>query len=157
MLEPEDMGSKSKFWYRGPEHETDWLFKYPQANTGQHWAEKIAAEIAGSLAIPHAKVELATFQDERGSVTESFALDDWKLFHGNQVLAGTVYGYNPKRKFHQSSHTLTNIWQAMDHVFMEPEAARRAKLAIVEYTVLDALRQYGSPPRELGPASEACW
>ena len=44
---PEDMGSKQKFWYRrADEQEPAWLFKYPQANTGQHWAEKIAAEIA---------------------------------------------------------------------------------------------------------------
>ena len=73
VLEPEEMGSKTKFWYRKPEDAVDWLFKYPQDNTGQHWAEKIAAEVASRLGIIHAKVELAEFQGKQGSVTESFA------------------------------------------------------------------------------------
>lgn len=53
---PEDMGTKRKFWYRRAEgHGPAWLFKYPQPNTGQHWAEKIAAEIARALDIRHAR------------------------------------------------------------------------------------------------------
>ena len=45
---PEQMGSKDKFWYRDPDdpNECDWLFKYPTEHTGQHWAEKVAYEIA---------------------------------------------------------------------------------------------------------------
>jgi|WetSurMetagenome_2_1015567.scaffolds.fasta_scaffold534465_2 hypothetical protein len=35
ILEPEEMGSKDKFWFRDTEG-TDWLYKYPQSNTGQH-------------------------------------------------------------------------------------------------------------------------
>lgn len=62
VLEQEAMGSKEKFWSRESNDAPEWLFKYPQANTGQHWAEKIAAEVAEALCIPHAKVELATFQ-----------------------------------------------------------------------------------------------
>jgi len=61
VLESEAMGSKDKFWYRdgdGP----DWLFKFPQPNTGQHWSEKIAAAVADGLNILHAQVELAVFQ-----------------------------------------------------------------------------------------------
>ena len=71
----EEMGSKEKFWYRNPDPDpdTDWLFKFPQCNTGQHWAEKIAAEVADQLGTLHAKVELAEFQGNRGPVTESFA------------------------------------------------------------------------------------
>ena len=69
----EEMGSKEKFWYRNPEIEIDQLFKFPQVNTGQHWAEKIAAEIAAHLGILHAKVELADFRGTPGSVAESFA------------------------------------------------------------------------------------
>ena len=139
VLEPEAMGSKDKFWYRQPDEHVAWLFKYPQPNTGQHWAEKIAAEVAKLLQILHAKVELATFQEKRGSVTESFARKGRSLYHGNQLLEGVVHGYDPTKKFHQSSHTLSNIWQVMERVFEEPETARRAKLRIAEYLVLDAL------------------
>ncbi len=141
VREPEVMGSKKKFWYRQPREDVDWLFKYPQPNTGQHWAEKISAKVAESLQILHAKVELAAFSGERGSVTESFVRVGQELVHGNQLLAGVVHDYDPApaKAFHQSSHTLANIWQVMDRVFEEPEAAKRAKLRIAEYLVLDAL------------------
>ena len=140
VLEPELMGSKDKFWYRRPgADEADWLFKHPQANTGQHWAEKIAAEVAASLGIFHAVVELAIFQDERGSVTESFARDGRELFHGTQALGGAVLGYDARATFRHSSHTLANIFLAIDRTFTTPEGARRAKLRMAEYVVLDAL------------------
>ena len=140
VLEPEAMGSKDKFWYRRPgTNEVDWLFKYPQANTGQHWAEKVAAEVAGSLGIFHAVVELAVLQNARGSVTESFARDGRELFHGNQALGGAVLGYDARATFRHSSHTLANIFLAIDRTFTTPEGARRAKLRMAEYVVLDAL------------------
>ena len=138
--EVEEMGSKTKFWYFDPmKPEGIWLFKFPRFNTGEHWAEKIAAEVAALLKIPHAKVELAIFSGEKGSVTQSFAHAGQELVHGNQMLEIAVHGYDLKRTFHQSSHTLANIWRVMDCVFVEPEAAGRAKLRLAEYVVLDAL------------------
>ena len=140
MLRPEAMGSKTKFWYRRPgEQKRDWLFKFPQPNTGQHWAEKIAAQVARVLGIRHARVELAVFGGNRGSVTESFARGGRDLWHGNQVLAGSVQGYDPDAKFRQSNHSLSNIWQALDGIFEDPGAARQAKITITDYIVLDAL------------------
>lgn len=135
----EEMGSKEKFWYRNPDTDTDWLFKFPQANTGQHWAEKIAAEVAAHLGTLHGKVELADFQGTLGSVTESFAGNGRELVHGNQLLERVVHGYDPERTFRQSAHTLSNIWRVMDRAFVNPESARRAKLRIAAYLVLDAL------------------
>lgn len=141
VLTPEAMGSKTKFWYQKPGAQRRyWLFKFPQPNTGQHWAEKIAAEVAGALGIRHARVELAVFnRSQRGSATESFARGWRHLWHGNQLLAGIVQGYDPEVRFRQSSHTLPNIWRALDVVFAEPAAVRRAKVQFAEYTVLDAL------------------
>ena len=112
------MGSKTKFWYRhSGEEEREWLFKIPREDTGEHWAEKIAAEVAALLDIRHATVELATFDGVRGSVTESFVPDEDELVHGNQMLEWFVHGYEAGRKYGQSSHTLKNIWQVMDGVF----------------------------------------
>lgn len=139
VLEPEALGSKEKFWYRAKEGEAEWLFKFPQPNTGQHWAEKIAAELAECLEIRHAKVELAVFQGRRGSATETFARQGRDLFHGNQILAGKVLGYDSARKFRQSDHTLANIFLALDHLFLKPEGAERAKTLFANYIVLDAL------------------
>jgi hypothetical protein len=139
VLEDEAMGSKQKFWFRRLDDGADWLFKYPQPNTDQHWAEKIAAEIAEELEILHAKVELALFDGVRGSATESFAREGRELYHGNQVLAGQVLGYDPAKKFRQSSHTMANIFAALNRVFRRPETATAAKIRIADYLVLDAL------------------
>ncbi|MXX12829.1 MAG: hypothetical protein F4Z86_05170 [Gemmatimonadetes bacterium] len=133
------MGTRKKFWYSKPNDETNWLFKHPRPNTGEHWAEKIAAEVAFVIGIRHANVELAQFQEERGSVTESFALGDGTLYHGNQMLEVTIEGYKLQRRFHQSSHTLANIWKVMDSVFVKSEDAQEEKLIVAEYLVLDAL------------------
>ena len=118
---------------------SNWLFKYPVKDKGQHWAEKIAAEIAKLLGIPRAKVELAEFSGKQGSATESFVRVGQELVHGNQLLEGVVYGYDPLKKYHQSGHTLSNIWQVLDTVFSESEAANSAKHRIAEYLILDAL------------------
>ena len=139
VIDREDMGTKTKFWYRDPDDNANWLFKYPRQNTGEHWAEKIAAEVASVLGIRHAKVELARFEGDRGSATESFARGGRALYHGNQMLERIVSGYEPRRRFRQSQHTLANIFEVMDRVFARSETAIRAKRTIASYTVLDAL------------------
>jgi hypothetical protein len=139
VLEQEAMGSKDKFWYRAKNGEPEWLFKFPQPNTGQHWAEKIAAEVAACMDILHGVVELAVFQSTRGSATESFARDGRELFHGNQILAGKVHGYDPAKEFHQCDHTLANIFLGLERTFTKPEGAHRAKVMLADYLVLDAV------------------
>jgi hypothetical protein len=139
VLEPEALGSKEKFWCRPKEGPPDWLFKFPQPNTGQHWAEKIAAEIAACLGILHARVELALFQNQQGSVTESFARGPRELYHGNQVLAGKVLTYDPARRFRHHDHTLVNIFLALERMFLSPDSAERVKTSFAGYLVLDAL------------------
>ena len=139
VLYPEGMGSKTKFWYKNPEEEQRWLFKYSQPGTGQHWAEKIAERAAHHLQILHAKVELAQFQGQYGSVTESFAHQGRELYHGNQMLEQLVQNYDPEKKFNQSDHTMENIFSAMDEIFLSSEATELAKACISGYLVLDAL------------------
>ena len=134
----EDLGSKTKFWYRFERRGRAWLFKYPNAGTGEHWAEKIAAELAAALGIEHARVELARFGGERGSATESFVGARGELYHGNQALAQALPDYDRDRKFGQSQHTLENIWRTFDAVF-DPQAALAAKRRFAGYVVLDAL------------------
>lgn len=133
----EEMGSKRKFWYR--EEGSDWLFKFPRPNTGEHWAEKIAAEVANLLEIPHAPVELARFGDDRGSTSESFTPKGYELVHGNQLLRWASSGYDPDKKFGQAQHTLASIFGVVDRLFTVAEAKTRRKRQIAEYLVLDAL------------------
>ena len=136
----EDMGSKEKFWYHeAGEGKRNCLFKYPRKRSGEHWAEKIAAEVAARLGILHARVELAEFQNVHGSVTESFARGGRVLIHGNELLAIMMSDYDPEMKFRQSAHTLDNILAALDHAFANREDATRTKRLLAEYLVLDAV------------------
>ena len=140
MLEPEAMGSKQKFWYRPPgEHQRRWLFKCPQDNTGQHWAEKIAAEISGIVGIRCATVDLARFDGRQGSASESFVHSGLELVHGNQVLSTLLPGYDPRKRFRQADHTLANIFTVVEMAFTEDAAKMDAKSRIAEYLVLDAV------------------
>lgn len=137
-IDPEAMGSKGKFWCLASERKGKWLFKYPRKNTGEHWAEKIAAEVAGRLEVPHCTVELATFDGIHGTVSQSF-VDERQgqvLVHGNQALDETVSEYDPKKRFRQSDHTLENIWLALER---SSDDAEESKRRFAEYVVLDAV------------------
>ena len=136
-LQPEAMGGKRKFWYREPDQDTDWLFKYPRENTGEHWAEKVAAEIAAQLGVLHGRVELARVAGTRGTATLSFT-NVRQLFHGNQLLLKRVADYDADMMFGQSDHTLSNIWRVME-AFRSKDAVHRAKCRFAGYLVLDAV------------------
>ena len=138
-LEHEEMGSKTKFWYRRPNGRFLWLFKYPHPDTGEHWAERAVAEVAQVLGIPHAVTKLAVCNGERGSISKSFVRTREQLFHGNQEMAGALDWYDPARRFRQSQHTLANIFHTLDTNFLELEGRQSARSRIAEYLVLDAL------------------
>lgn len=137
----EPMGSKDKFWFRGPGAH-DWLFKFPSANTGGHWAEKIAFEIAVKVQIPAAIVELAVHEDaegteRRGSICRRFPID-YELYHGNQILAGRDPNYARKKKYRHKQHTASRILNSMT-IFRNVEVAIRNRRRLASYLVLDAL------------------
>lgn len=138
IFEPEDTGAKPKFWFRIGDAGANWLFKHPRPNTGEHWAEKIAAEVAGSLGVDHAEVELATYDGSRGSVTKSFDKAGFTLFHGNQIMVESDMEYRVDARFGQSQHTLANIWQALETQFPE-NRVESAMRQFAEYLTLDAL------------------
>lgn len=137
-IEDEAMGGREKFWYEVPDNKHRWLFKYPRAGTGEHWAEKIAAEVAKSLGTLHAAVDLALFRGEPGSVTRSFARRGRELSHGNELLAW-YKPYDAHKRFGQSDHNLENIFGAFDAVLFPSAGVTTAKKQFAEYLVLDAL------------------
>ena len=102
----EQLGSKPKFWVLL--HEQRWLFKEARPNTGEDWAEKAAAEIARSLGIDAAIVELAEFGGKIGCISCNFINVEAgeALVHGNEIMAWKVSGYDKAKIFRQSDHTL---------------------------------------------------
>ena len=136
VFNPEEMGSKKKFWYFDIAG-SQWLFKYPQQNTGQHWAEKIAEQVAHILNIDHAKTELAICKGYRGSSALSFASRGVSLYHGNQLLEISIVDYDKSIRFHQSSHTLSNIWKVFDRIFVDEKTSFKIKIQFASYLLLE--------------------
>ena len=143
MIDPESMGSKQKFWYRDPANHSGsaWLFKYPRPNSGEHWAEKIAAEIAQVLDIPHARVELAVCRGYQGTIAESFVTPQQTLVHGNELLTLAVSDYNPDQRRRPSQHNIDNIFRILKHLCtgMGPGFSDKLKTQFANYLILDAL------------------
>ncbi|MDG4594665.1 MAG: HipA domain-containing protein [Candidatus Contendobacter sp.] len=139
LLADEALGSKPKFWFRRDGQR--WLFKEARENTGEDWAEKVAAEIAHRLAISAADVELAECKGRRGCASRSFVATrrGEELIHGNEILAGQVLGYDPNKRFRQNDHTLENIHKAIGKMFPSLEAHFVILRQLASYLMLDAL------------------
>lgn len=144
VLESEQLGTKDKFWFNTEADDaymgkSQWLFKFPTEGTGQHWAEKIACEIAKQMRILTPRVELAIFQDSLGTATENFTKDGYELFHGNQILAGFAPNYRSDQMYRQNDHTIGRIFDAIGAIFIDTDAAKKAADQMGGYLVLDAL------------------
>jgi hypothetical protein len=145
IVRDEQLGSKSKFWYDNDQGER-WLFKetreiIPGESTGEDWAEKLAAEIAAVVGISAARVELAEFQQRRGSSSKLFlGSENESLVHGNEILAGSIIGYDRKKRLHQHDHTLDNIVLALETILPGQPGLRISILRqLAGCLVLDAL------------------
>lgn len=147
-LDDEPMGSKDKFWLERPDDSVlPWLFKYSRANrgeaTGEHWAEKIASELAELIGLPHGRVELARYNNQWGALCRMFdELEDHtiELVHGNELLAGALPEYDPDQRFGQAQHTLDNIFRAIRYGIGDDGAKLHGAFSgIAGFVVLDAL------------------
>jgi hypothetical protein len=137
LIGDEQLGSKSKFWF---EHEGQrWLFKLARDHTGEDWAEKVAAEVAKVVPVSAARVELADYRGRRGSASLSFIGKNESLVHGNEILAGQIFGYDWQKKLKQSDHTFDNIVAAVRKLVGEADWHHVVLEKIARYIVLDAL------------------
>lgn len=133
----EQLGSKPKFWFS---HEGQrWLFKEARPNTGEDWAEKLAAELAHRTGISAASVELAASGERRGCASRSFLVTGEDLIHGNEILGGMIVGYEPDKRLKQSDHTLSNIVEAIQKLMPSDAEYRPVLTQLAGYLVLDAL------------------
>src|SRR5882672_7391934 len=137
IIGDEQLGSKNKFWFSRDGQK--WLFKEGRENTGEDWAEKIAAALGDLVHVQTAQVELAEFAGRRGSASKSFVGDGENLIHGNEILAGMILGYDRARRLHQSDHTFANIIAAVQKLTEADEIASDVLTILASYLVLDAL------------------
>ena len=147
--ELENVGSKEKFWYTREDGHR-WLFKTNRPNTGEDWAEKIAAELCTLISLPHATYELATWTNKRGVVSRHMGQPDDQLVLGNELLAGRVLGYprdrgqhfyrNPQYTLDLTLDTLSDpaIGILIDPAWSIPAGVQTAAEAFLGFLLLDA-------------------
>jgi hypothetical protein len=144
----EQMGTKRKFWCRHPRGPLC-LFKFSRAQAGEAWSEKIASEVAAALGLPHAEIELATCEGERGTSSVDFTNGKayGGLIHGNELLLELDPHY-PKhgQNFRVAQHTLDRIFKVLSQPFIGipegfagPSSIASACDLFVGYLLLDAL------------------
>ena len=137
-IRDEQLGSKPKFWFSQDGHR--WLFKEARPNTGEDWAEKLGAEIAHRVGISVANVELAASGERRGCASQNFLMPDVEdLIHGNEILGGSIVGYEADKRLKQSDHTLSNIIEAIQKLVRTEAEYRPILTQLAGYLVLDAL------------------
>lgn len=141
----EQLGSKPKFWFRHSDGKR-WLFKYARPQTGEHWAEKVAAEIASALGLPHALVELARVDGAWGAMVCDFTDEgEQALVHGNELLTELDPKYPSADTYHVRAHTVTAVQVVLGQTSMNIPRGLQAPCslsafeAFVGYLMLDAL------------------
>lgn len=144
----EQMGTKRKFWCRAPDGRL-WMFKFSRQHAGEDWSEKLAAEIAELLRLPHAVVELANADAGRGIISKDFTEERLRgtLVHGNELLLEADPNYTQNaHNFRVAQHTLDRIFRVLSQDFIHlpdgfeaPEGVASAVDLFVGYLLLDAL------------------
>lgn len=140
----EAMGTKRKFWFRHPSL-GKCLFKQARQGTGEDWSEKMAAELAQRLCLPHAREELAIWNGQSGTISPAMLSKKSSLTHGNDILARMVSSYPRDKAYKVSEHTLDIVLQAVSnpaiHLPLDwtpPNGIITASDTFVGYLLLDA-------------------
>ena len=137
--EPERLGSKRKFWFRR-EDGVRCLFKFPGHDFGEHWAEKVAAEVAGLIGVQCAEVQLARFGDVLGTQSSAFAEPEWLRVHGNEVMVEGIPGYDGSRGYGRGDHSIRNIASAVSRWAERHDLDPQSILGeLASYAILDGL------------------
>lgn len=141
----EQLGTKAKFWYRAADG-TRTLFKEGYPGSGEHWAEKLACEVARGLDLPHADYDLAVWNDRPGVVSPTIVPTGGRLIHGNELLAHVLPDYDQTRRFRSPQHTLSRVLAVLRSSrvgtpvgWMCSAAVGNAAGVFVGYLLLDAL------------------
>jgi len=149
----EQIGSKPKQWLFEPGSSLRWLWKartfnlardvgnYPK---GDDWAEKVATEVAVSMGIPCAHVELARRGEELGVISRSFvdqvASEAEDLILGNVLLGAAIDGYHPSTQRGGAGYTVESALAVL-HAVRPPATDPILTTAgdwFTAYLVLDA-------------------
>lgn len=135
--EVEQLGSKPKFWFTYEKEK--WLFKEARHNTGEDWSEKLASEIAKLMGLTTHHTELAIWNGKRGCAVKSFLPQGFSLVHGNELLGGLLSGYDSEKIHGQADHTVENIVNVLERIFLDDSSRAAVSRKFIGYLVFDAL------------------
>jgi len=79
----------------------------------------------------------------------NFTTPAQQLMHGNEVMAGMLFGYDADLR-RQADHTVDNIIQAVTRMFPKPREHVAVLRQLASYLVLDALIGNTDRHHELG-------
>ena len=136
----ESRGAKEKFWLRLGDDERRWLLKFPRPGTGEHWAEKIAAEVGRLIEVNAAQVELALYEERQATICRSFERRDSELTHGSEIMADAIRGYDVDTLRGNIPHNVQNIVGAIRQIGSLDDKNGDSLLSdLASYALLDGL------------------
>lgn len=95
---PFGSGASRKNWLINNVTNQRGIFKYPKVTngsiTGEYWSECLAYEIAETLSIPCAKVDIGYFNEELGSMSYMILEDNEMLIEGISFISSKYPNYN---------------------------------------------------------------
>ncbi|MCO8123319.1 hypothetical protein NHH03_16335 [Stieleria sp. TO1_6] len=145
----EQLGTKPKFWFTLRNHRT--LFKADNRETGEDWAEVIAAGICELLGLPHVPYELAhdTRNDLPGVVCPNIATKPRALVLGNQLMVefDPEYPAEDEKKYGVRQHTVSAVAKVLETLdpppideYWRPEGVCSSAVDVfIGYVMLDTL------------------
>lgn len=102
-------GTRKKYWLIKPGSEKRYLFKFPKENTGEAWAEVIAARIGDLLELNVHHVIFAQLDDKYGVLSENFC-DVGEEFHSGGDL---FYSICPDFELQSLENQLELLFQVL--------------------------------------------
>ncbi len=145
----EQLGARPKFWFTYENVRT--MFKADHRDTGEDWAEVIAAEICVLLGVPHVPYRLAfdTRNNLPGVLCPNIAAKPLTLVLGNQLMveADPNYPADNATKYKVKQHTVAAVAEVVaklnpppdDDVWQGSDGCRSALDVFVGYVMLDTL------------------
>ena len=152
--EMEGRGTRRKLWVVRKDSQTKWLLKFPRPGTGEHWAEKLAAEIGRLINVNTAHVELARSGVDLATICRSFLPDQDDSYydigpeiiwlHGSEFLDWVSPAYDVHRVWSNRAHNIKNIIAAIVEIAgvgsMNPMAGWDTMMEdLASYALLDGL------------------
>lgn len=91
-------GTRAKYWLidntQPGQIKKRYLFKLPKENTGEIWAEKIAAEVGKVLGLETMTVEIAEHNDNYGLLLTNFTDENSEFFDGGDLIKRNITDFD---------------------------------------------------------------